>query len=353
MEGKRWCFTINNPTDSDKFWESDDVIGVTQYLILQEERGENGTLHWQGFIYLKNKKKLTWLKNHINQRAHWEIARGKDQEARDYCRKEETYTGGLRVEIGQLPSRPEPKKKAEMLQDAAEELDIVKESYKRPRDIPSITLMQPGFIAAFKELTTDVLGPYRPELKIITMIGPPGSGKSFAIQKHFPGHGRCIVGNNGIWFQNPLSDVMVFEEFCGQIQLQRMLQFLDPYPMSLEVKGANRPAMYTTVVITSNTKPEEWYTNNGMARRDNAILALFDRLGYSTGGYVPVRTCGHYLEPAPMFSIQQMREYFDEELIRIINEAESNAAAATAASSSNAAAAAAAAADEATGDGDG
>ena len=45
-------------------------------------------------------------------------------------------------------------------------------------------------------------------------------------------------GNNGVWFQNPLSDVMVFEEFCGQIMLQRMLQFLDPYPLALEVKGA-------------------------------------------------------------------------------------------------------------------
>ena len=52
---------------------------------------------------------------------------------------------------------------------------------------------------------------------------------------------------------------MVFEEFAGQIQLQKMLKFLDPYPMALEVKGGMRPAMYETVIITSNTRPDGWY----------------------------------------------------------------------------------------------
>ena len=36
---------------------------------------------------------------------------------------------------------------------------------------------------------------------------------------------------------------MVFEEFAGQIPLQKMLKLLDPYPMALEVKGGMRPAM--------------------------------------------------------------------------------------------------------------
>lgn len=319
MEGKRWCFTINNPTDDDKFWEGNESLSqLTQYLILQEERGENGTLHWQGFIYLKQKKKLQWMKNHINARAHWEIARGTNEQARDYCRKDDTYTGGLRVEQGQLPQRPEPKKRNEQLQDAAEELDVVKDVYKRPREISSMTLMAPGFITAYKELTTDILGPYRENITVITMIGPPGSGKSYAIQQCCPKHGRCIVGNNGTWFQNPLEEVMVFEEFCGQIQLQKMLTLLDPYPLALEVKGGMRPALYRTVIITSNSRPEEWYQVNGTVRRDDAIRALFDRIGYQYGGYIPVRTTGHYLEPASIFTIDQMRKWFRDELERIM-----------------------------------
>ena len=319
---KRYCFTINNPTDADKFWDTESVKNELEYLILQEERGEQGTLHWQGFIILKKPQRLSWMKSHISQRAHFEATRGTNQQAAEYCRKDDTYTGGLRYEMGSIPERAKAGKASERLEKAAEELDIIKEGYKRPRDIDSFCLLQPGFITAFKELTSDILGPYRPELKILTLIGPPGCGKSFSIEKHWPGHGRCICGNNGVWFQNPLSEVMVFEEFCGQIMLQRMLQFLDPYPLALEVKGGMRPAMYKLVIITSNTPPNAWYKGDEAGqpgKRTDALLALWDRLGYANGGYVPARTCGHYLEAPGGFTLQQLRDWFDSQVEGIAN----------------------------------
>lgn len=313
---KRWCFTINNPVDLDQFWvhRAPSVLNEIEYYILQEERGEQGTIHWQGFLILKKREKLSWLKSNISERAHWELARGTNEQARDYCRKEETYTGGLRKEFGQLPERQKAKKTSERLEDAAEELDIIKDGYKRPRDVKSMTLLCPGFIAAYKELTSDILGPYRPELKILTLVGPPGCGKSFSIEKWFAGHGRCICGNNGVWFQNPLSEVMVFEEFCGQIMLQRMLQFLDPYPLALEVKGGMRPAMYKLVIITSNTTPDGWYKGDEAGqpgKRTDALLALWDRIGYSNGAFVPARTCGSYIQAPQGMSLRDLRGYFD------------------------------------------
>lgn len=325
---KRWCFTLNNPTEEDKgHWLGTPAdgpqikLGSVQYLIFQEERGESGTLHWQGFLILKERQTLAWMKRNFSHKAHWEVTRATNEQARDYCRKEETYTGGLRHEYGELPERAPVKKRDERLQEAAEELDLVKEGYKRPRDIPSMTLMQCGFIPAYKELTADILGPYRPELKIITMVGPPASGKSFCIQKHFPNHGRCICGNNGVWFQNPLADVMVFEEFCGQIMLQRMLQLLDPYPIALEVKGSMRPAMYTLVIITSNTPPNLWYKGEDVGapgKRTHSLLALWDRIGYACGGYVPARGAGHYLEAPDGMPLDELRKWFDRQVQTIV-----------------------------------
>lgn len=318
---KRWCFTINNPEDSDKFWEKEENLNLLQYIVLQEEKGEEGgNIHYQGFMILKDKKRLEWLKNHFSNRAHWEITRGTNEQARDYCRKDETYTGGLRFEHGSLPERAPIKKRDERLQDAAEELDIIKEGYKRPAEVSSITLMQPGFIMAYRELTADVLGPYRKDVHVITMIGPPGTGKSYTIQKYFPDHGRALPGNSGVWFQNPTARVMVFEEFCGQIQLQKMLQLLDPYPMALEVKGGMRPAMYTLVVITSNTRPDGWYKGDeagAPGKRSDAILALWDRLGFGNGGYIPVRKTGYYLEAPIGLTIAEQRKYFDDEVENI------------------------------------
>lgn len=329
---KRWCFTINNPisdetVENDRFWDNtpgsssqEPMINI-QYLILQEERGANGTLHWQGFLILKERHNLTWLKRHLNARAHWEVSKGTPEQARDYCRKEDTYTGGFRLELGEFPERKPVPKRDERLQQAAMELDEIKEGYKRPREIDSMTLMQCGFLPAYKELTADILGPYRPELKIITLIGPPASGKSFCIQKNFPGHGRCMVGNNGVWFQNPLSDVMVFEEFCGGIQLQRMLQLLDPYPLALEVKGGMRPAMYTLVIITSNTRPDKWYKGDDAGepgKRTDALLALWDRIGFACGAYIPARRCGYYLEAPDGMPLDELRKWFDKEVQTIV-----------------------------------
>lgn len=329
---KRWCFTINNPIadesrdDNDRFWDntpgstSTEPFGVyMDYLVLQEERGEQGTLHWQGFLILKKKQKLAWMKKHLNKRAHWEIARGTNEQAANYCKKDETYTGGLRLELGKLPEKATIKKRDERLQDAAEELDIIKEGYKRPAEINSVTLMQCGFMPAYKELTADVLGDYRPDLKIVTLVGPPGTGKSYAIQHFFPEHGRCIYGNSGCWFQNPTAEVMIFEEFNGQIPLQRMLQFLDPYPLALEVKGRMAPAMYKTVIITSNTSPDMWYPISSKQAEDNAdmvkkrkdaIHALYDRLGYGDGVFIPARTCGHYIE-APTYDAWTGQDYHE------------------------------------------
>lgn len=323
-QGKRWCFTINNPTPDDIFWgdaahPSDVFSDFIEYLILQEERGENGTLHYQGFLILKDKKRLTWLKSHINERAHWEIARGNNQQAHDYCRKDDTYTGGLRVEMGEMPARAS-KSSSERLERAADELDEVKRAYKRPREVDSVVLLQPGFIAAYKELTSDILGPYRPNLRVVTLVGPPGTGKSFAIHDLFPDAGRCSYGNCGCWFSNALAKVMVFEEFCGQIQLQKMLEFLDPYPKSLEVKGGYRPAMYELVIITSNTPPSGWYELKDDAfydKRKAALQALWDRLGYTYGGqYQPQRHTGTYLEAQPGMNLDELRRWFHDNLAK-------------------------------------
>ena len=87
---KRWCFTINNPTDDDMFWEDAEHQEQFSFLAVQYEVGEQGTPHYQGFVILKRKNRLTWLKKNFNGRAHWEKTRGSDLEAAQYCMKDET-----------------------------------------------------------------------------------------------------------------------------------------------------------------------------------------------------------------------------------------------------------------------
>lgn len=348
QNARRWCFTINmaNPEARDQeyaCWGLGPADGPQGdwykkkehivYLHFQEECGEEGTHHLQGFVIFDKQVRLSWLKK-FHPRAHWEITRGTNKQADEYTKKEDTKVeGGMELTIGQLPERVH-KKRQEKEEDAEDELENIKAGYKRPADIDGAILRCPGFIPAYNALVADILGPYRPNLKIITLVGPPGTGKSYSIQKCFPEHGRCIYGNSGCWFQNPTAKVMIFEEFNGQIPLQRMLQMLDPYPLSLEVKGRMAPAMYDTVVITSNTSPASWYPikpqdeveqGDLFRRKMDSIHALWDRIGYSNGSYVPVRTCGTYLEAPSMAEtiglssvdyIKGCRDMFYRELLK-------------------------------------
>lgn len=350
---KRWCFTVNakegdidgqggpnlyefishvfgNAADGPQC-RADEFI---EYIIAQREKGSNGNVHIQGFVIFKKRVQLTWLQKNFWLNAHYEVARGTNKQCADYCRKDDTYfpfegikarlmDSNGRWEHGKLPKREEAPKKSEIMQEAIEQINEIKQGYIRPREISTQTFFAPGFIQAYKLLTAEILGPYRPDLKIITLIGPPGTGKSYAIHQIFgESIGRSLYCNNGTWFQNPCAKVMVFEEFCGQIQLQRMLQFLDPYPLALEVKGGMAPAMYDTVVITSNTRPEGWYKGDEAGvpgKRTDAILALWDRLGFSNGAFVPSRTCGHYLEAPPGLSLADTRKWFHDQIARIVD----------------------------------
>ena len=160
------------------------------------------------------------------------------QEAAQYCMKDDTHPpGSYRWRWGTLKECQKRRSREELEETVIEEVDDLKKKFKPAAEINSQVLARPGFLAAYNALTADMLGVYRPNLKIVTMVGPPGTGKSFAINTLFPKAGRAIIGNGGTWFANPTATVMVFEEFAGQIPLQKMLKLLDPYPMALEVKG--------------------------------------------------------------------------------------------------------------------
>lgn len=358
MACKHWIGTIpkfdKDGVESPKFWENPNTLEHIAYLLGQEEKGngETGYVHYQVYLVLKEKKRLTWLKKHIHQTAHWEKKRGTVAEAVDYVTKEETRVPeGIHFEIGERPREQADaaheaaaasriREKDDVQIEAQTILDrLNKGEFIAWREIPVDIQMKTGFLMAYNKATRDMVGPEREDLKIITIIGPPGCGKSYAISKLFPGAGRWIKGNNGHWFCNCKSNVMVFEEFSGQIELQSMLKYLDPYPLALEVKGGTEPAMYRLVIITSNTPIDSWYTvadefrdragdptaiTTAKRRRIDALGALWDRLGYKrisrTNGTFYEYTLDENLGIPISEQINQIRD----QIMTILTEAKSN-----------------------------
>ncbi len=84
----RYCFTLNNYSESEVVQLVHQLNALCKKYIFQEEIGESGTPHLQGSIWLITRKRITALKK-VNSRAHWSTMRN-EQASIDYCRKSDT-----------------------------------------------------------------------------------------------------------------------------------------------------------------------------------------------------------------------------------------------------------------------
>lgn len=87
---KNWIFTYNNP-DKDKIKILEEQLSrLSCCFRVQEEKGENGTVHLQGYVSFD---KVTRPIEAIGiKEIHWEKCRNA-KAAKEYCSKEETRTG--------------------------------------------------------------------------------------------------------------------------------------------------------------------------------------------------------------------------------------------------------------------
>ncbi len=98
----RWIFTHNNYSDSDleiaRNWITADNC---LYGVVGKEIAETtNTPHLQGFVHLKRNRRVRGLKKCLFN-AHFEVARGTDEENQKYCKK----GGDVLLEVG----KPQPK----------------------------------------------------------------------------------------------------------------------------------------------------------------------------------------------------------------------------------------------------
>lgn len=98
IQGKRWCFTINNPEDGEYLNINWGVFGGCQL-----ERGSNmGTLHIQGFVLFNTNQTMKSVKV-LHSRAHWELMNGELEKNEEYCSKEFNKDGSVAREPGTEP----------------------------------------------------------------------------------------------------------------------------------------------------------------------------------------------------------------------------------------------------------
>jgi len=263
MRSRFWCFTLNSPRgllhpDVDGY----DRLQVS-YLIYQEEVGESGTYHFQGYLEFACRKTLSVCTTLPGlEGAHFEVRRGSQSEAIAYASKAETQLAGPYV-YG-APTVSEQGKRSDLLAvkaavDAGASLTQLYESHFGSMVRSSRGVMQ------YKRLVT---APRTFESIVFLFCGPSGVGKStlaILIAKSLGSvyYVPCRKGS-GLYFDDyDGQDVLFFDEFDGStMSATDFNRLCQPFPYTLPTHGgAGAQLVSRYIFITSNYHPSVWWKN--------------------------------------------------------------------------------------------
>jgi hypothetical protein len=225
-----------------------------------ESGAQDGYLHWQFCVHLKQKATIVGVKELYGPGGHYELTKSKAAES--YCTKEETRVQGTSFELGIRPFKRNSSVDWAAIRDKSMrgEVDSIIQEF------PDVAMRHYFSIRA---IAKDYARPKpRPIMQVKIFHGPTGTGKSFkAFQEAGENYYRKSPSTK--WWDGYRGEQnVVIDEFSGQIGICHLLQWLDKYPMSVEIKGGCVPLGATNFWITSNIALSDWYPEATVEHRD-------------------------------------------------------------------------------------
>lgn len=223
-----------------KYIQETARYGILGYEVCPETKRQ----HIQGYLAWDNPRSLKKFQEQIGlKKFHYEQSRGTALQNRTYCSKDGNFW-----EHGTLPQQGERTD----WQAAVNHLDnggsVVSVVSEQPHLLPAIRSLQTYSNLVNKSTHRDV--------KVIFLIGSPGTGKTRWAWDNYPDLYSKPEGNwwDGYTGQNTI----LLDDYYGDIAYSQFLKVLDRYPLNLQIKGGFTPALYTTVIITSNQSFKQW-----------------------------------------------------------------------------------------------
>nr|WAE42285.1 MAG: replication associated protein [Cressdnaviricota sp.] len=263
-KAKRWCFTQNNPKHGKIPFEKEEV----KYEVQGLEVGESGTPHYQGFVIFKSAVRLRQLKNEYGEETHWEIARGTNKQAADYCKKEGKYE-----EQGELPEENHIKGGEATKRMYSEAFQSAKEG--KCDDIED--MLRVKHYRTFKEVQKDYMGhlPSLDDTCGIWYYGESGAGKSLTARSH---DGDAYLKQCNKWWDGYQGEeTVIIDDFDkSHACLAHYLKiWADHYEFMGETKGGQIKIRPKLVIITSQYQIHEIWedpeTQDALSRRFSEI----------------------------------------------------------------------------------
>ena len=273
---RKYLLTINNPIEKGLDHENikikiKSLKGLIYYCMCDEIGLEEKTPHTHVYIYYKNPKRFSTLKN-IFPEAHIDIARGTSKENRNYCRKEGKYLDDEKKdtnlidtfeEEGDLPDDDNQGKHTEI----EKIVELIENGYKVSeiiRELPKYALRINQIKSLYNEINQEKFKSIlREDMEVIYVYGPTGSGKTSWITSKYGLDNISLINcnDNNAFDKYDGEEILVLDEFNSSFPITSMNQYLDIYPTELKARYNNKIAMYNKVIIISNLPLYEQYFN--------------------------------------------------------------------------------------------
>lgn len=250
---------------------------IGRYIIYGREIGENGTFHLQGYLELRSTQRMTAIKKFL-PRAHLETRKGTREQAREYCQKDGSCVEMGSWEAGGQGSRNDLRPVMAAIKQGTKTLDVIESN---PNAYARYTKFFEKYQGLIEKETTQAFR----DVHVEVHVGAAGCGKTRHAHETHPGLFTVNCEDSFPFDGYDGEDTILLDDFEGTIRYHQLLRVLDGHQYRCNVKGGHRYAKWTTVIITSNTKPEYWYRiglTDALARRFKRVTVWCDEEGGNT-----------------------------------------------------------------------
>jgi len=263
--GKRWCATlfVYDQDLVDTLTSSFEAGTLTKFVCQEEKCPDSGRLHLQLFLTFASPKRFRQVKDLLGDTSHIELAKGNDKQNQVYCTKVGA-TGNFRVERGTFTGG----------QGARSDLEEVVMAIQESKGLVEIATTFPttyikyhrGIEKLIEVHREQAAGPYR-DMCCIVLTGQSRIGKSLWVRQYAHNLGLRVYskpigdGRSTQWFDGyDGEEILLLDDFePGQVPFREFLIWTDVYKHRVAVKGGFVTARWTTVCVTSNIHPDDWW----------------------------------------------------------------------------------------------
>lgn len=268
-----WCFTLY-----DRKWRPSTIDRslISYYIMGLEVCPKTLNIHWQGYceankrVGLKTIMKAMGMKN-----THFENREGSQEQAINYCIKDEGKETFARLTWGS-PRPNNQGQRSDLIEIKNQILDGLKVD-TIVVDRPTLyhqygrTLHKIEDLAMRKRFRTQ-------PTQGIWYYGPTGCGKSMKAFENYDEKTHYVYEVSDKWWDDyTQQDIVIIDEFRGEIPYQQLLKLTDRYPMKVPRRNReNIPFTSKKIIITSSMHPKDVYKHTNAKDSIKQLLRRFE-----------------------------------------------------------------------------